>query len=150
MSGPVRQGEAIAPRTFGPFDAAAVAAYAHASADDNPLHVDATLAAKAGLERPPIHGMLIVGCFEAYLGAWLPDVVVERIACKFIRPVLVGEGVAIGGKVVQAVPGSPAVVRLVVKRAGPGGDIVCMAEAFVRASEAFVRAASDVEAATPS
>ncbi len=132
MSGPVRQGEAIASRGFGPFDAAAVAAYALASADDNPLHVDAALAAKAGLERPPIHGMLIVGCFEAYLHAWRPDVAVERIACKFIRPVLVGEGIAIGGKVVQAAPGAPAVLRLVVKRSG-AGDIVCMAEAFVRA-----------------
>ena len=76
--------------------------------------------------------MLIVGCFEAFLGAWRPDVVISKIACKFIRPVLVGEGVAIGGKVVQAAPGSPAVVRLVVKRAGTG-DIVCMGEAFVRA-----------------
>ena len=150
MSEPVRQGETIASRTFGPFDAAAVVAYARASADDNPLHVDAALAARAGLERPPIHGMLIVGCFEAYLDGWRPDLVVERIACKFIRPVLVGEGVAIGGKVVQAVPGSPAVVRLVVKRAGGSGDIVCMAEAFVRASEDPVRAASGVEAATPS
>ncbi len=132
MSEAVRQGEAIAVRTFGPFGAEAVAAYALASADDNPLHVDAALAAKAGLERPPIHGMLIVGCFESYLGAWRPDVVVEKIACKFIRPVLVGEGVSIGGKVVRAAPGAPAAVRLVVKRAG-AGDIVCMGEAFVRA-----------------
>ena len=132
MSEPIRQGEAIASRAFGPFDATAVADYALASADDNPLHVDAALAARAGLQRPPIHGMLIVGCFEAYLGAWRPDIVITKIACKFIRPVLVGEGVAIGGKVVQAAPGGPAVVRLVVKRAGTG-DIVCMGEAFVRA-----------------
>ena len=131
MNDPLRQGEAIASRTFGPFDAAAVAGYALASADDNPLHLDPALAAKAGLERPPIHGMLIVGCFEAYLAGWRPDVVVEKLACKFIRPVLVGEGVAISGKVVQAAPGAPAVVRLVVKRAD-AGDIVCMGEAFVR------------------
>ena len=132
MNQPVQQGEAIAARVFGPFDGAAVADYARASADDNPLHVDAALAAKAGLERPPIHGMLIVGCFESYLRAWRPDIVVTKIACKFIRPVLVGEGVAIGGKVVRAAPGAPAVVRLVVKRTG-ADDIVCMGEAFVRA-----------------
>ena len=130
--GPVRQGEAIAPCGFGPFDADAVAAYALASADDNPLHRDAALAARAGLARPPVHGMLVVGCFEPYLAAWRPNAIVRKIGCKFIRPVLVGEGVVVSGKVVRVSPDGAAVLRLSVKREG-GTDLVCMAEVFLEA-----------------
>ena len=129
----MRQGESIAPCVFGPFPAAAVAAYAAASADTNPLHSDPTLAAKAGLARPPIHGMLVMGCFEAYLAAWRPEAAIRKLSAKFIRPVLVGEGVEISGKVVQAIPGTPAVIRLTVKRNADGTttDMVCLGEAFV-------------------
>ena len=133
MSAPLRQGEAVAQHRFGPFPAAAVAAYAAASADDNPLHVDPALAAKAGLARPPIHGMLIMGCFESYLAAWRPDATIRKLSAKFIRPVLVDEGIEVSAKVVRASPGDPAVLRLTVKRHGEGAssDLVCLAEAFV-------------------
>ncbi len=133
MSAPPRQGEAVAPYRFGPFPAAAVVAYAGASADDNPLHTDPELAAKAALARPPIHGMLIMGCFESYLAAWRPDVTIRKLSAKFIRPVLVDEGIEVTGKVVQAVPGQPVVLRLTVKRHAEGmpSDLVCLAEAFI-------------------
>ena len=133
MSAPPRQGEAIASQRFGPFSAAAVAAYAAASADDNPLHEDPALAAKAGLARPPIHGMLIMGCFEPYLAAWRPGATIRKLSAKFIRPVLVDEGIEITAKVVRAAPGVPAVLRLTVKRhaVSAEADLVCLGEAFV-------------------
>ena len=130
----MKQGEVVAPRRFGPFPVSAITAYAAASADTNPLHTDPALAAKAGLARPPIHGMLIMGCFEPYLAAWRPGAAIRKLSAKFIRPVLVDEGIEVSGKVVQAAPGSPVVLRLTVKRhAGEGGasDLVCLAEAFV-------------------
>ena len=136
MSEGARQGETIAPCRFGPFSADAVAAYAIASDDTNPLHSDPALAAKAGLTRPPIHGMLIMGCFESYLAAWRPGATIRKLSAKFIRPVLVDEGIEVMGKVVQAVPGQAAVLRLTVKRladAGAASDLVCLAEAFVQA-----------------
>lgn len=133
MSDVLRQGEAIAPRAFGPFPASAVAAYAAASADTNPLHSDAALATRAGLARPPIHGMLIMGCFEDYLRAWRATTGVRKLSAKFIRPVLVDEGIAISGKVVQAAAAGPIVLRLTVKRHAEGvpADLVCIAEAVV-------------------
>jgi acyl dehydratase len=131
MSAPYLQGEAIAGRRFGPFLAADVDAYARASGDDNPLHTDPAIAAKAGLAGVPIHGMLIMGCFETYIRAWRPDAIVRGLSGKFVRPVLVGEAFEISGKVVRAVPGAPAVLRLMVKRDDATRDLVCMAEAFV-------------------
>lgn len=131
MSAAIKQGETIAARRFGPFDAGDVAAYAMASGDDNPLHVDPAIAAKAGLAGVPIHGMLIMGCFESYLDAWSPGVSVKKLSGKFIRPVLVGEAFEVSGKVVRAAPGAPAVLRLMVKRDDAARDLVCLAEAFV-------------------
>ena len=124
---PIRQGEVVAARRFGPFEPADVAAYAAASGDNNPLHVDPAIAAAAGLARPPIHGMLLMGCFEPYLAGWRPQARIAKLSGKFIRPVLTGEVVDVSGRVVRA--GEPAVIRLTVKRQA---DLVCLAEAFVR------------------
>lgn len=128
MSAPIARGEAITPRIYGPFTADDLAAYAAASGDDNPLHLDPALAAAAGLAAPPIHGMLIMACLAPYLRAWHPEARVGKIVAKFVEPVLTGESFELTGKVVQATPGSPAVVRLTARR---GSAIVCLAEAFV-------------------
>ena len=129
MSTPPRQGETLEPCRYGPFEAADVAAYAAASGDDNPLHTDPAIAARAGLARPPVHGMLLMGCFEPFLAAWRPGAEVIKLSGKFIRPVLVGEAIEVAGKVVKAPPDAPVVLRLTVKR---DGDLVCLAEAVVR------------------
>ena len=129
MTTTIRRGEVISPRRYGPFDASDVEAYAAASGDDNPLHTDPTLAARAGLPRPPVHGMLLMGCLEPFLQGWKPGARVVKLASKFIRPVLVGDDIEVSGKVVQATHGVPAIVRLTVKR---DETIVCLAEVFVQ------------------
>lgn len=126
----ISRGDVLPPRMFGPFSTVAVAAYAEASGDHNPLHVDPTIAARAGLARPPVHGMLVMACFEPFLAAWRSDLVVLRLDGKFIKPLLIDEPVELTGKVVQAAPGQPAVLRLTAKNAR--GDLVCLAEATVR------------------
>ena len=126
----LKVGEVVPARRFGPFESRDVAAYAKASGDDNPLHSDPAIAARAGLARPPIHGMLIMGCIEPYLRAWRPAATVVKMSGKFIRPVLVGQGIEVSAKVVRATAGEPTVLRLSVR--GEGGDLVCLAEVFVR------------------
>ncbi len=128
MSAPITRGEALPPRAYGPFTAADLTAYAAASGDDNPLHLDPAVAARAGLAAPPIHGMLIMACLAPHLEAWRSEATLGKLSAKFIEPVLVGETFEVTGKVVQATPGAPAVVRLTVKR---GAALVCLAEAFV-------------------
>ena len=128
MTPPLTRGETIAPRSYGPFSAADLAAYAAASGDDNPLHLDPAIAAKAGLAAPPIHGMLIMACLEPTLRAWRPEATLTKLSAKFVEPVLIGETFEVTGKVVQAAPGAAAVVRLNVKR---GPALVCLAEAFL-------------------
>ena len=138
MSVPVRQGEAVPPQRFGPvFPATAVAAYAAASADDNPLHTDPELAAKAGLARPPIHGMLIMGCFESYLAQWRPDAD-DPQAVGQVHPSRCCSTKASRSpaRSCRTSLGEPAVLRLTVKRhaaSSAAGDLVCLGEAFVDA-----------------
>ena len=116
---------------FGPFDAVALEAFAAASGDDNPLHLDAAVAARAGLARPPIHGMLMVACMEPALAAWRPDLVVESLSVKFVRPVLEGETVAISGRVVKRLPEGEAIMMRIMAHGG-SGDLAVLGEAVVR------------------
>jgi len=94
------------------------------------LHFDPEIAARAGLARPPVHGMLIMGCFEPYVGEWRPEAKIGKLAAKFIRPVLTGDRVENSGKVVRLAEDGAAVLRLTV-RGENGRDIVCLAEIFI-------------------
>ncbi len=98
----IARGESMPARTLGPFDAAAVAAYAAASGDDNPLHVDAALARAAGFSAPPVHGMLIMAAIEPALAQWRPDLRLKRLSGTFAEPLLVGEDARLVARVVRA------------------------------------------------
>jgi acyl dehydratase len=60
-------GERLPDWRIGPFDAAALAAYAEASGDANPLHLDDDLALAIGFPAPPVHGMKLLAAFEPLL-----------------------------------------------------------------------------------
>jgi 3-hydroxybutyryl-CoA dehydratase len=94
-------GAQLLPRPVGPFMAEALIRYAQVSGDDNPLHTDPVLAAKAGLAAPPVQGMLMMGALEPELLHWQPHLSLSRLAVKFVRPVLAGEGITLSGRVVQ-------------------------------------------------
>lgn len=97
-----RVGEKLPPQFFGPFSREHLHEYAAASGDDNPLHLDEDLARRVGLESPPVHGMLVMSCFEPTLRAWRADLRLARLSGKFVQPLLRGERVEISGRVVQS------------------------------------------------
>jgi acyl dehydratase len=94
-------GERLPEMRIGPFDALALARYAEASGDDNPLHLDDALARSIGLEAPPVHGMKLLAAFEPMLAAWRGDLVLTRLAGKFVQPVLRGEAIVLSGRVLR-------------------------------------------------
>ncbi|SFK04932.1 MaoC family dehydratase [Methylocapsa palsarum] len=131
-----KAGDEIDPAKFGPFGESQLLRYAAASGDDNPLHLDRDLACAAGLEAPPVHGMLLMSCFEPALRVWRGDLVVARLAGKFLKPILVGEGVEISGRVVRAsADGRPELTMRLIAR-GFGGDLAILAEATLVSAEA--------------
>jgi acyl dehydratase len=126
-----KAGLQIPPREFGPFDREALARYATASGDENPLHFDADAARAAGLADTPVHGMLMLSCFEPFLREWRSDVLVTRLSAKFLSPVLAGEGIRISGRVVRS-RGNPRpelILRLTART--PSNELAILAEATV-------------------
>jgi acyl dehydratase len=95
-------GDRMPERRIPPFTTAHLLAYARASGDTNPLHLDSELAKEVGLAAPPVHGMLLLASFEPALRDWRPDLRIERLSARFTQPILVGEGVTLSARVVRA------------------------------------------------
>jgi acyl dehydratase len=77
-----------------------VRAYAEASGDRNPLHLDDEIARAAGFDRAIAHGMLTMGHLASALVAWAGDEsAVRHMRVQFRAPVLVEETIVAGGRV---------------------------------------------------
>lgn len=77
-----------------------VRAYAEASGDRNPLHLDDDVARAAGFDRAIAHGMLTMGHLASALVAWAGDeAAIARLRVSFRAPVLVDETIVAGGQV---------------------------------------------------
>jgi acyl dehydratase len=129
-SDPPRTGEKIPVRVLR-FDLEHLRRYAAASGDDNPIHLDVALARRAGLEAPPVHGMLLIGSFEPAIDAWRADFVLQRVSAKFLRPVFAGESVEISGRVVEVGAGEAPYVLLRLLVHNERREIVIIAEAML-------------------
>ena len=71
-----------------------IADFARVTGDTNPLHRDATYAAKTRFKEPIAHGMLSAGYISAVLGTKLAPsccAVYVSQSLRFIRPVKVGD-----------------------------------------------------------
>jgi meromycolic acid (3R)-3-hydroxyacyl-[acyl-carrier protein] dehydratase HadB len=69
-----------------------VRAYAEASGDRNPLHLDDAAARAAGFEGVIAHGMFTMGHLATAVGRWVgDDAFVRRIKVQFRSPVSMGE-----------------------------------------------------------
>ena len=85
---------------IGPLDLAQTARYTAASLDDNPLHRDAGAAQAIGLDRPIVHGMLVLGQFERAVAAWRDDLQIHRLFGAFIEPLPIDSRIVIGSRLV--------------------------------------------------
>jgi acyl dehydratase len=129
-SDPPRLGEKLPARALR-FDLADLRRYAVASGDDNPIHLDVALARRAGLEAPPVHGMLLMGAFEPAIAAWRADFVLQHLSAKFLRPVFAGESVEISGRVVEVAGGEAPHILLRLLAHSERREIVVIAEAML-------------------
>jgi acyl dehydratase len=69
-----------------------VRAYAEASGDRNPLHLDDDAARAAGFDGVIAHGMFTMGHLATAVASWAgPEAFVRRIRVQFRSPVSMGE-----------------------------------------------------------
>lgn len=109
------------------------AAYAEASGDRNPLHLDDGFARSVGFPSVIGHGMLTFGHLGAALRGWIEDGEVLALRAQFRSPVLPGDTIVARGTV-RAVVGDVATldVWVEVERDGATEQPVRRGEAEVR------------------
>lgn len=105
---PPTRGEHLPEATLGPFGLTEVKRYAAASGDSNPIHVDHSAAAAAGLAGPIVQGMLVMAHMIRIAEAWRADAVVTMARVLFVRPIGVGEKLAVEGRIVAHQRATPA------------------------------------------
>ncbi|HKR98550.1 MAG TPA: MaoC/PaaZ C-terminal domain-containing protein [Candidatus Dormibacteraeota bacterium] len=76
--------------------------YAEASGDLNPLHLDADFARSAGLPGAIAHGLLEMGILADAVTRWAgPDARLQRLECRFSKPLVSGDTITCTGTVVS-------------------------------------------------
>lgn len=103
-----------------------VVRYAHASKDDNPIHLDAAAAREAGLPGTIVHGMFTMALLGRVVTGWAPQCRLRSFKASFVAPVLVGDTVTCTGTVTDVVQSDSerhAHIRLAARR-GDGALVI--------------------------
>lgn len=113
-----------------------VVRYAHASRDDNPIHLDAAAAREAGLPGTIVHGMFTMALLGRVVTDWAPQFQLRSFKASFVGPVPVGDTVTCTGTVtdvVQADGERHAHIKLAARRGD--GALVIRGRAVVAVGE---------------
>ncbi len=111
-----------------------VAAYAVASGDHNPIHLDPEFARAAGLGGTIAHGMLSMGILAAYVGAWAGSAAaVTDLRCRFAGMVRPGDTLICRGRVAARDPAGGTITLELEATTESGTRALNHASAVVRA-----------------
>ena len=101
-----------------------IAAYAEASGDRNPIHLDPEFARRVGLAGTIAHGMLEMAVLAEAVSRWAGgyDRLLE-LRCRFSKPLFPGDEITCTGRVV-AVGAPPGTATLEVQATSGRGDRV--------------------------
>jgi acyl dehydratase len=97
----IQVGDSIPPLTTEPISRHALALYAGASGDHNPIHVDIDFARKAGMPDVFAHGMLSMAYLARILTNWVPQSALRSYRVRFAAITHVGDAISCSGKVVE-------------------------------------------------
>lgn len=87
-----------------------VRAFAAVQRDHNPIHLSQNAARTAGFDAPIVHGAYVYCQFERLVRTFGHGQLTS-LYCRFVRPLLVGQGLQLTGRVVS-LQGEEAVLRL--------------------------------------
>jgi len=108
-----------------------VAAFAEASGDNNPVHLDDDYARETAFGRRVVHGVLTAGLVSAVLGGVLPGLgtIFYELHIKFLKPVFLGESITAEAVVTEIV--NPKRVLLAVAVYNQEDEVVANGTALV-------------------
>lgn len=99
----VKLGEELPAMAKSPIDRIALARYAGASGDFNPLHIDETYAKAAGMPSVYAPGMLIMGYLGQLVSSWSRGGQLRKYSVKFVKMCWPGDVVVCKGRVIERV-----------------------------------------------
>ncbi len=78
-----------------------MAAFAAATGDVSPIHMDGAYARQRGYKGRVVYGMLCGGLFSTLAGVYLPGehCLLHGVECRFARPVFIGDVLTVTGTV---------------------------------------------------
>ncbi|MGI8847505.1 MAG: MaoC family dehydratase [Candidatus Dormibacteria bacterium] len=101
-----------------------VNAYAQASGDHNPIHLDEEFARMVGLPGTIAHGLLDMGILAEAVARWAGGYAhLTALSCRFSKPLLMGDTITCTGKVV-AVDDAEGTAELELEAASDRGERV--------------------------
>jgi 3-hydroxybutyryl-CoA dehydratase len=108
-----------------------VLAFAGASGDFNPLHIDEEYARKSVFGRRVAHGILTAAIISTVLGGEIPGLgtVFVELLIRFIKPVFLGDTVTAHATVTEFI--NPQRVRLMVACTNQHGEDVALGSTIV-------------------
>ncbi|MGO8687596.1 MAG: MaoC/PaaZ C-terminal domain-containing protein [Candidatus Dormibacteria bacterium] len=114
-------------------DQAQIAAYAEASGDHNPIHLDPEFARGVGLPGTIAHGMLDMAILAEAVGRWAGAYErVLELGCRFSKPLLPGDTITCTGRVVTVDAGSRTATLQLEAVSSRGDRILTNGRAVVR------------------
>jgi 3-hydroxybutyryl-CoA dehydratase len=108
-----------------------VFAFADASGDYNPLHIDDEYARRSRFGRRVAHGILMAGIISTVLGGEIPGVgtIFVELHIRFLKPVYIGDTVTARAEVMEII--NPQRVRMFVSCVNQDGVDVALGHAIV-------------------
>jgi acyl dehydratase len=110
----------------------ALALYAKASGDHNPIHIDVEFARKAGMPDVIAHGMLLMAWIGRLLTGWAPQRDLREFGVRFTAITHVGERITCTGRVSEKEErDGERLVKVEVKTMNDAGEIKVVGDAWI-------------------
>ncbi|TMB91581.1 MAG: acyl dehydratase [Chloroflexi bacterium] len=112
---------------------AEIDAYAEASGDHNPIHVDADFARAVGLPGTIAHGLLELGILAEAISRWAGGSArLGSLECRFSKPLQAGDTITCNGKVIAVDTGAGVATLEVEAQSDRGERVLTNGRASVR------------------
>lgn len=123
------EGTQLAPVTLAPISKDDLKAYAAASLDFNPIHLEDSVAQAAGFPSVIVHGMLSMAFLGDYIRQHAPESAfrVRKLRTRFRKVTFPGDTLTCGGTVKKVLSEGPILLSLWIKN--QAGDVTTDGEA---------------------
>lgn len=120
----------------GPITREMLAAYAEASGDLNPLHLDPAFAQKAGFADVIVHGMLGMALLGRLLGSQFAELALLKFDARFAAILPVNTSLRCRARLAEAVAGQAddGHLRLALEAVDPAGTVIITGSAELAAA----------------